>query len=198
MVNNKEPENYEEMREALNAPVQQWEVIEKLRQAMVVTKRRKPHTRALDDWEIINGAWELFTRWGLLETTPRKYLYTACYRSIVGYLIHRYRYKSPTLNKSLIYLRDSIHDSKGAKEKIYGATDNRWRPYEVTNYERVLTILEKAHLREGYRTIIKLYYFDGLTQEQVAKEIGVTRQAVCTAKAKALKILRHYAETNNI
>lgn len=45
-------------------------------------------------------------------------------------------------------------------------------------------------LPEGCRTVLKLAYFEGLKNDEVAKQLGVSINTVKTQKARALQILR--------
>lgn len=52
------------------------------------------------------------------------------------------------------------------------------------------TMSELSQLREEYRTIITLAFFDQLTTAQIAERIGVSRQAAAMTLLRALRALR--------
>ena len=63
-------------------------------------------------------------------------------------------------------------------------------------YERkeVLTLLNEAlgTLREDYRLILVLLFFEELTEVQIAERLGVCQATVSNRKHKALELLYHY------
>ena len=66
------------------------------------------------------------------------------------------------------------------------------QPEEGPSRETRLDLYESlSALPEQERRLIKLRYFQGLTQSQTASELGMTQVQVCRLEKKILKTMRH-------
>ncbi len=63
--------------------------------------------------------------------------------------------------------------------------------------EEVMELLDKV-LTERQREVIEMYFWEGMTQEQIGKVLGVTRQAVNEILGKSLELLKMMCEEDLI
>ena len=78
-----------------------------------------------------------------------------------------------------LYVMDQISDTKNREEK--------W-------IENLSLQAAMDHLNERERYIIKLRFFEGKTQMEVAEYIGISQAQVSRLEKNALRVMRHYLE----
>lgn len=89
----------------------------------------------------------------------------------------------------LASIPDSLNKDRGNGVEVGDGLSIEERGYEaVDNRETVKKLL--IGLPERERTILTRYYFDGLTQEQIATELGISQMHVSRLITKTLKVLR--------
>ncbi len=78
----------------------------------------------------------------------------------------------------------------------------KFEPFEDHEEERcwqkqaasALKVLIKSRLTRRQKQVIVLYYYKGMKQRDIAKQLGVTESAVSHAKIEALKRIKFYLE----
>ena len=77
---------------------------------------------------------------------------------------------------------DAMERLLGAPDPQDAPNDNRTR---LTSAKRALRLGVEQELTGRQRTCVELYYFQGLTQEQIAQRLGVGKPTVCRHLQKA-------------
>lgn len=93
-----------------------------------------------------------------------------------------------------VYEKDDREGSgRVRKYPIYNEASDKKAEKHVTGID-VMELLNNANLTERQREAIKLTFFDGLTQEQAAKVLGVQKSTINEHLTIALRKLREKAE----
>lgn len=101
-----------------------------------------------------------------------------------------YLHKEYNDMKSMIYNQNS-YEGIVPLEEIFGETipDTTDIVCDVELQEEIVELLNDV-LTERQRQVIEMYFWDGMTQEEIAKEIGIRQQNVQSYLQKALEKLR--------
>ena len=68
---------------------------------------------------------------------------------------------------------------------------------DIEFQEEIVDLLDKV-LTERQKQVVNLYYFEGKTQEQIGKLLGVTQQAVTKILTNAIETLRKYVKSSDL
>ena len=68
---------------------------------------------------------------------------------------------------------------------------------DVEMQEEIVELLDRV-LAERQREVVEMYFWEGMTQEQIGKVLGVTRQAVNEILGKSLELLKMMCEEDLI
>ena len=155
-------------------PVTFDELLPALKRAAIMTKVKKPYARGLDDWDLINSAWEHITTKNIKLT--RKFLFWSCYCAMARYLEKKFKLYSTTYNLSLVFLDTNIGNMSDAQRQFLEPEDLHGRSNPLS--DRVHEAIRKAKLTPGQQQVIQLFYFEDRSLKEVMEITGRGRGAV--------------------
>jgi RNA polymerase sigma-70 factor (ECF subfamily) len=94
-------------------------------------------------------------------------------------------------NSCLNYLRHSVVEKKFIELSDINAHENEKGLTNLIKAELVMSIREAIDkLPEGCRMVLKLAYFEGLKNDEIATELGISINTVKTQRQRAMKLMR--------
>ena len=92
--------------------------------------------------------------------------------------------------RSMIYNQNS-YEGEIPLDSLFGESikDTTDIVTDVELQEEICELLDDV-LTERQKQVIKMYYWDGMTQEKIGKKLGVSRQAINETLSKSLELLR--------
>lgn len=106
-----------------------------------------------------------------------------------------YLHKEYNNMKSMILNKNSYEGEVPIKN-LYGTStpDTTEIIFDVEMQEEIVELLDDV-LTERQRQVVQMYFFENMTQERIAKELGISREAVKLYLANSLKKLRNNVKT---
>lgn len=94
-------------------------------------------------------------------------------------------------NSSLNYLRHSVVEKKFIELSDIDARENEKGLSNLIKAEVVMSLRAAVDkLPEGCRMVLKLAYFEGLKNDEIAAELGISVNTVKTQRQRAMKLMR--------
>lgn len=94
-------------------------------------------------------------------------------------------------NSCLNYLRHSVVEKKFIELSDIDAHENEKGLSNLIKAEVVMSLREAIDkLPEGCRMVLKLAYFEGLKNDEIATELGISVNTVKTQRQRAMKLMR--------
>ena len=94
-------------------------------------------------------------------------------------------------NACLNFIRHDLVEKKFAENQVETALDQDQGLSHIIKAEALIAIKKAIEaLPEGCRTVLKLAFFEGFKNEQIALELGISINTVKTQKQRALQLLR--------
>lgn len=95
-------------------------------------------------------------------------------------------------------LNQKSYEGEVPLETLYGESvlDTTEVIYEKELQEQIDGLLEEV-LTERQRQVVKMYFCDNMTQEEIARELGIQKQNVSNYIQNSLEKLKKYIESNN-
>ncbi len=94
-------------------------------------------------------------------------------------------------NACLNFIRHDLVEKKFAENQVETALDQDQGLSHIIKTEALIAIKNAIEaLPEGCRTVLKLAFFEGFKNEQIALELGISINTVKTQKQRALQLLR--------
>jgi RNA polymerase sigma-70 factor (ECF subfamily) len=91
----------------------------------------------------------------------------------------------------LNFLRHDLVEKKFAENQLDDSLTQEEILTQIIKAEALVLIKQAIEaLPEGCRTVLKLAFFEGLKNEQIALELGISINTVKTQKQRALQLLR--------
>jgi len=94
-------------------------------------------------------------------------------------------------NSCLNYIRHSVVEKKFIELSDIDARENEKGLSNLIKAEVVMSLREAIDkLPEGCRMVLKLAYFEGLKNDEIASELGISINTVKTQRQRAMKLMR--------
>lgn len=67
---------------------------------------------------------------------------------------------------------------------------------DVELQEEIVDLLDDV-LTERQKQVVQMYFWEGMTQEKIARELGISRQAITKITSDSIEILRNYIKSSD-